>query len=98
MLLLTIEKDGILPNLFTDNRTQSILQAVYRGLQDAKTCVRYFRKDVATNNNSFGIDDTKIAVGGQGSGGYISLAYGSLDKLSEIQLQKFYNNEHRLIW
>ena len=77
----------------TDNRTQSILQAVYRGLQDAKTCVRYFRKDVATNNNSFGIDDTKIAVGGQGSGGYISLAYGSLDKLSEIQLQKFYNNE-----
>ena len=74
-------------------RTETFVRAVYRGLQDAKTCVRYFRKDVATNNNSFGIDDTKIAVGGQGSGGYISLAYGSLDKLSEIQLQKFYNNE-----
>ena len=74
-----------------DTRTETILQAVYRGLQDSKTCVRFFRKDVATNNNSFGIDDTRIAVGGQGSGGYISLAYGSLDKLSEIQLQKFYN-------
>jgi len=74
-----------------DTRTETILQAVYRGLQDSKTCVRYFRKDVATNSNSFGIDDTRIAVGGQGSGGYISLAYGSLDKLSEIQLQKFYN-------
>ncbi len=61
-------------------------------MQDAKTCVRYFRKDVATNGNSYGIDYTKIAVGGQGSGGYISLAYASLDKLSEIQLQKFFNN------
>ena len=77
LLLLTIEKDGIQLNTDTDNRTQSILQAVYRGLQDAKTCVRYFRKDVATNENSYGIDDTKIAVGGQGSGGYISLAYAS---------------------
>jgi hypothetical protein len=75
----------------TDDRTESILRAVYRGLQDSKTCVRFFRKDVATNSNSFGIDDTRIAVGGQGSGGYISLAYGTLDKLSEIQLQKFYN-------
>ena len=49
-------------------------------------------KMLLQTDNSFGIDDTKIAVGGQGSGGYISLAYGSLDKLSEIQLQKFYNN------
>jgi hypothetical protein len=75
----------------TDDRTESILRAVYRGLQDSKHCVRFLRKDVATNSNSFGIDDTRIAVGGQGSGGYISLAYGTLDKLSEIQLQKFYN-------
>ena len=85
-------RKGWNPNeAITDDRTESILRAVYRGLQDAKTCVRYFRKDVATNNNSFGIDDTRIAIGGQGSGGYISLAYGALDKLSEIQLQKFYN-------
>ena len=75
----------------TDDRTESILRAVYRGLQDSKTCVRFFRRDVATNANSFGIDESRIAVGGQGSGGYISLAYGTLDKLSEIQLQKFYN-------
>jgi len=74
-----------------DTRTETILQAVYRGLQDSKTCVRFFRKNVATGGNAYGIDDTRIAVGGQGSGGYISLAYGSLDKLSEIQLQKFYN-------
>ena len=85
-------RKGWNPNeAITDDITESILRAVYRGLQDAKTCVRYFRKDVATNNNSYGIDDTRIAIGGQGSGGYISLAYGALDKLSEIQLQKFYN-------
>jgi hypothetical protein len=72
-------------------RAQTIIQAVYRGMQDAKTCVRFFRKDVATNSNSYGIDDTRIAVGGQGSAGYISLAYASLDKVSEIQMTKFYN-------
>ncbi len=72
-------------------RAESIIRAVYRGLQDAKTCVRFFRKDVATNSNSYGIDDTKIAVGGQGSGGYISYAYATLDEVSEIQLPKFFN-------
>jgi len=72
-------------------RAQTIIQAVYRGLQDAKTCVRFFRSDVANNSNTYGIDDTRIAVGGQGSGGYISLAYATLDKVSEIQMTKFYN-------
>jgi len=71
-------------------RAQSIIQAVYRGLQDAKTCVRFFRSDVA-GGNTYGIDDTRIAVGGQGSGGYISLAYATLNDVSEIQLPKFYN-------
>ena len=47
----------------TDDRTESILRAVYRGLQDSKTCVRFFRRDVATNANSFGIDESRIAVG-----------------------------------
>jgi len=74
-----------------DERTETILQAVYRGLQDSKTAVRFFKKDVATNGNAYGINPNRIAVGGQGSGGYISLAYGSVDKLSEIQMTKFFN-------
>lgn len=72
-------------------RTETILQAVYRGLQDAKTAVRFFRMDEATMGNTYGINPNRIAMGGQGSGGYISLAYGSVNKLSEIQLTKFYN-------
>jgi len=74
-----------------DQRTETIINAVFRGLQDTKTCVRFFRKDVATNSNSYGIDESKIIVGGQGSGGYISLAYGSVNKLPELQLTKFFN-------
>jgi len=74
-----------------DERTETIIQATYRAMQDAKTCVRWFRKDVAENNNSYGIDQSKIAVGGQGTGGYVSLAYASIDGLADVQLTKFFN-------
>ena len=78
-------------SLVQSERTETILQAVFRGLQDAKTAVRYFRSNEATGGNTYGINSNRIAVGGQGSGGYISLAYGAVNKLSELQLNKFYN-------
>jgi len=84
-------RTGWNPQGTQDERTETILQAVYRGLQDSKTAVRYFKKDFATNSNSYGINPNRIAVGGQGSGGYISLAYGAVDKIEEIQLTKFFN-------
>ena len=34
-----------------DIRRGTLLNAVYRSIQDAKSCVRYFRKDAATNKN-----------------------------------------------
>jgi acetyl esterase/lipase len=71
-----------------DVRTGTILQAVYRGLQDSKNCVRFFRSDAA-NTNVYKIDVNKIAVGGFGAGGYLAMAYGSLNKPAEIQLNKF---------
>lgn len=74
-----------------DARTGTLLQAVYRSIQDAKNCVRFFKNDKATTN-TYLIDTTKIAVGGLGSGGYIALAYASLNQLSEIQLGKFIDN------
>ena len=74
-----------------DERTETIIKAVYRAMQDAKTCVRWFRKEVAENGNTYGIDPSKIAVGGQGSGGYVSLAYGYLNSLQDLQLSKFFN-------
>ena len=74
-----------------DTRTGTLLNAVYRAIQDAKNCVRFFKND-RSNANTYKIDTSKIALGGLGSGGYVALAYSSLNKVSEIQLAKFINN------
>ena len=70
-------------------RTSTIIQAAYRGIQDAKAMVRYMRKTVAEDGNSYGIDDSKIVIGGQGTGGYLSMGYITLDTVSELYLPKF---------
>jgi hypothetical protein len=41
--------------------------------------------------NPYRIDDTRIALGGQGSGGYVALAYASIDTYADITLPKFVN-------
>lgn len=76
-----------------NTRTGTLLNAVYRSIHDARACVRYFRKDVAENNNSYGIDPEKIVMWGQGTGGYISYASAFLDRYEEIVLDKFINTE-----
>ncbi len=68
-----------------DTATAQLLQATYRGIQDAKNCVRYLKE----NANTYGIDTNRIVLGGQGTGGYVALAYVSVDKQSEIELEKF---------
>jgi len=77
-----------------DIRTGTLLQAVYRALLDAKACVRYFRANVDTGGNDFGIDSSKIILGGVGTGGYIALAYATLDDPAEISLTKFLANSN----
>ncbi|MFM8432978.1 MAG: T9SS type A sorting domain-containing protein [Bacteroidota bacterium] len=75
-----------------DVRTGSLLQAVYRAMQDAKACVRYFYEEAAVNGNPFRVDTNNIILGGQGTGGYIAMAYATVDQLSEISLPKFLSN------
>ncbi len=75
-----------------DIRTGSLLQAVYRGILDAKACVRYFRANADTGGNDFGIDPNQIILGGVGTGGYIAFAYATLDDPAEISLTKFLSN------
>ena len=72
-----------------NTRTSTILQAAYRGIQDAKAMVRYMRKTVAEDGNLYGIDDSKIVLGGQGTGGYLSMGYITLDTVAELYLPKF---------
>ena len=72
-----------------DVRTGSLLQAVYRAIQDAKTCVRYFKMNATTQGNTYKIDTGKIVLGGQGTGGYVVLAYATLHDPAQILLEKF---------
>jgi hypothetical protein len=70
-------------------RRGTLLNAVYRGLHDVKTSVRYLKKSVAENSNPYGIDPNKITVFGFGTGGYLAANYDALDRYSELQIQKF---------
>ncbi|MEM6801877.1 MAG: T9SS type A sorting domain-containing protein [Bacteroidota bacterium] len=66
---------------------KTILEAAYRGIQDVRNAVRFFRAsyegmaDIDRDGmpdgeaNPFNIDPTRIAVGGTGTGGY--MAYGA---------------------
>jgi hypothetical protein len=69
-------------------RTAGILNAVYRTIHDVQTAVRFFKK----NADSYKIDPNRIFLVGQGSGGYVSLAYNFLNKQSETELPKFLVN------
>ena len=71
-----------------DIRRGTLLNAVYRSIQDAKACVRYFKKDAATTDQ-FDIDPNLVILGGQGTGGYIALNYACLEDPAEITLPKF---------
>lgn len=71
-----------------DIRTGTLLQAVYRALQDAKACVRYFRNDALTGNQ-YHVDEQNIILGGMGSGGYVAMAYPTLNNPAQINLPKF---------
>jgi hypothetical protein len=75
-----------------EGKASTIMNAVYRSAQDARTCVRYFQDDAA-NANVYKVDTTKITFGGSNSGGYTALAAAYLDKVEEINLFKFQDTE-----
>lgn len=82
-------RGGWLPtNSDPEVRRSSLLNAVYRAIHDAKQCVRTLKQD-ANTVNTYKINPNKIVLFGEGSGGYVSLAYLSMDKFSELSLPKF---------
>ena len=72
-----------------EERVYTFINATYRGVQDCRTAVRYFRKTAAENGNPYGIDPNKIAVWGIGTGGNITLAASSIDNYYDLLLPKF---------
>jgi hypothetical protein len=63
----------------------TLINASYRGIQDLRSCIRFFKLNAAT----YGIDTNKIMVFGQGTGGYISLGAATLDNFSKIPNTQF---------
>lgn len=72
-----------------DIRTGTLLNAAYRGIQDARAAIRYLRRTEAEFGNPYGIDSDKITLWGQGTGGYISYGSAFLDSFDEVVLDKF---------
>lgn len=72
-----------------DTRVNTLINAAYRGVQDARSCVRFFNKSVEDEGNPYGICPTKITAFGEGTGGYVTLATGSLDNYADIVIPKF---------
>ncbi len=63
-------------------------RAVYRGLQDARSAVRFFRADAA-NDDIYKIDPDHIFIGGHSSGGFMALHNAYLDKEIERPLSTY---------
>ncbi len=67
-----------------DERVLTLINAAYRGVQDANTAIRYFKRSVVENGNPFRIDTSRIVLFGDGTGGYISLNTSALDAYIKI--------------
>jgi len=67
-------------------RTYQLINAAYRGVQDARTAARFFRMNAAEMGNEYGIDPDKVAMFGDGTGGYITLASATLQDYNDIIL------------
>jgi hypothetical protein len=70
-------------------RKNTIINAAYKGVQDISAAIRFFKQSADIGGNPYGIDPSKIVLGGQGTGGYIVSAFASLDRQSEIKIDKF---------
>jgi hypothetical protein len=76
------------------DRRFGIINAAYRGVQDMRTCIRYFRKTVAESGNPWKVDAEKIIVWGQGTGGYLTLTGTALDDYTKIP----FASEGKFLW
>jgi poly(3-hydroxybutyrate) depolymerase len=62
-------------------------QAIIRGMHDLKAAIRYFKKDVAENGNTYGIDTNNIVLYGSSAGSIIALHSIFMDDTSEMNMR-----------
>ncbi len=83
-------RTGWAPTLAAEElRRLTLINAAYRGIQDVRSCIRFFKLNAAT----YGIDTNKIMLIGQGTGGYITLPAAHLDKSSEFATTEYGTNK-----
>ena len=67
---------------YTD--TQMAYEVVLNAVMDGKAAIRYFRKDVVENGNTYGIDPNQIWAGGNSAGGVLFLHAGHVLTIEEF--------------
>ncbi len=70
-------------------RVFTLINAAYRGVQDARTAIKYMKKIAGEAGNPYKIDVDKIALWGFGTGAYISYAAATLDTITDTWIPKF---------
>jgi hypothetical protein len=70
-------------------RVETLINAAYRGVQDARTAARFVRKTVEADGNPYGIDPNRVTLFGIGTGGYVSMNATALDSYEKTLIEKF---------
>ncbi len=69
-------------------RRSTIINAAYRGIQDLYSFIRYMNMTVVDSNNLYGIDTSKVALFGIGTGAFVAFNAAVLQQ-EEIFIDKF---------
>jgi hypothetical protein len=75
---------------FLSDLDDSFSQAVLRGVQDLRGAIRWFRKNVAEDGNTYGIDPEMIFTFGSSAGGFMALHHAFMD---QDELPSFMNQQ-----
>lgn len=81
-------RTGWTPGFSAEENAKEIVPALWRAMQDGKAAVRFFRKDVQENSNSYKIDANRIVSGGFGAGAYIFIQNEYFDLPEEFSIPK----------
>lgn len=66
-------------------RVYTLINASYRGLQDLRSCIRYFKANATT----YAVDTNRVAVMGFSTGGYVVLGTAGVDNYTKIVTTKY---------
>ena len=69
-------------NFMLDQEEQ--YRTVFKSIADIKSAIRYFRKNVNENGNTYGIDANAIFIGGSSAGGVIAVNLAYLDNITDL--------------